>query len=73
MTTVSQRALNRALLARQLLLERSSLPVADAVEHLVGHQAQSPPDPYVGLWSRVDRFDPSELAGMVEDRRVVRM
>ncbi len=71
--TVSQRALNRALLARQLLLERSSMPVADAVEHLVGHQAQSPPDPYVGLWSRLDRFDPSELAGMIEDRRVVRM
>jgi Winged helix DNA-binding domain len=70
---MSQRALNRALLARQLLLERASMPVPDAVEHLVGHQAQSPPDPYVGLWSRLDGFDPSELAGMVEDRRVVRM
>ena len=73
MIAVSQRALNRALLARQLLLERTSMPVADAVERLVGHQAQSPLDPYVGLWSRLAPFDPSELAGMVEDRRVVRM
>lgn len=70
--TVGQDALNRALLARQLLLERAAMPVGDAVEHLVGHQAQSPPDPYVGLWSRLDGFDPQRLAGMLEDRRVVR-
>ncbi|HET6715058.1 MAG TPA: winged helix DNA-binding domain-containing protein [Actinomycetota bacterium] len=70
--TVGQGALNRALLARQLLLERAVMPVGDVVEHLVGHQAQSPPDPYVGLWSRLDGFDPQRLAGMLEDRLVVR-
>ena len=48
------------------------MAVADAIEHLVGQQAQVPQDPYVGLWSRLDAFDPSELGTMVEDRRVVR-
>lgn len=69
---LGQRALNRALLARQLLLERAAMPVGDAVEHLVGHQAQSPLDPYVGLWSRLDGFDPQRLASMLEDHQVVR-
>ena len=69
---VSQRALNRALLARQLLLERAAIPVADTIEHLVGQQAQEPPDPYVGLWSRLEGFDPNELGEMIEARRAVR-
>lgn len=70
---LSQRVLNRTLLARQLLLERVDRPVADVIEHLVGMQAQEPPDPYVGLWSRVAGFDPQDLSRLIEKRRAVRM
>jgi hypothetical protein len=70
--TLDRRALNRATLARQLLLERSELPALDAVEHLVGLQAQVPLDPYVALWSRLRRFRPAELSELLETRRVVR-
>ncbi len=70
--TLDRPALNRAFLARQLLLERSTMPVGGAIEHLVGQQAQSPPDPYLGLWSRLEGFEPAELGGMLERREVVR-
>jgi hypothetical protein len=70
--TLSQRALNRATLARQLLLERTDRPVLDAVAHLVGLQGQEPPNPYLALWSRLTRFDPDELGGLLVAREVVR-
>jgi hypothetical protein len=70
---LSQRALNRAILDRQLLLRRSPLPVADAIEHLVGMQSQAPQPPYVGLWTRLERFRPEELSQLLIDRRVVRI
>ena len=70
---LSRRILNRTLLARQLLLERVRRPALDVVEHLVGMQAQEPLDPYVGLWTRIDGFDPSELSGAIERRKAVRM
>jgi hypothetical protein len=69
---LSQRALNRALLARQLLLDRRSLAAAAAVEHLVGLQAQAPLAPYIALWSRLRDFVPGELSDAILERRVVR-
>ncbi len=69
---LSKRALNRSLLARQLLLERVDLPAAEVIERLVGMQAQNPLDPYTALWSRVRGFDPAELSTLLAERRAVR-
>ena len=70
---LSPRALGRATLARQLLLERADMPALAAIEHLVGMQAQIPHDPYLGLWSRLGEFDPAELSGLLLEREVVRI
>ena len=79
---LSRRAVNRALLARQLLLERQALPagepdrtaqVIQTIEHLIGLQAQAPFPPYYGLYSRLDGFRPEDLATLITDRSVVRI
>lgn len=71
--TVSLRALNRATLARQLLLQRSSMSALDAIEHLIGMQAQAPFAPYYGLWSRLDCFTGEELSNLLTSRKAVRI
>ncbi|MFD7664884.1 winged helix DNA-binding domain-containing protein [Streptomyces sp. NPDC059788] len=72
MTVLDDRALNRATLARQLLLDRADLPAHDAVAHLCGLQAQEPQEPFTGLWSRLRAFDPAELSDLLTGRHVVR-
>ena len=70
---LTRRELNRATLARQLLLERSALPITASIEHLVGLQAQTPHTAYTGLWSRLEDFDPLALSDLLVERRVVRL
>jgi hypothetical protein len=67
---LDRRALNRATLARQLLLERaSSMTAPGALELLVGMQAHAPHAPYVGLWTRLDGFRAQELSDLITSRR----
>jgi hypothetical protein len=72
MTVLDTRALNRATLARQLLLDRADMPALDAVAHLCGLQAQEPQEPFAGLWSRLRAFGPAMLSDLLTERRVVR-
>jgi hypothetical protein len=71
-STLSRRALNRATLSRQLLLERGSIRPYDAIHALAGMQAQAPLAPHVGLWSRLDRYSPTTLDELYDTRRVLR-
>jgi hypothetical protein len=70
---LSRRALNRTLLARQHLLERTgAFASGQMLEHLLGMQAQEPQAPYVGLWNRIDGFEPERLSELVAERAAVR-
>ncbi|GIG39651.1 winged helix DNA-binding domain-containing protein [Cellulomonas phragmiteti] len=70
---LDDRALNRALLARQHLLARTRDDVPTVLEHLVGLQAQHPWSPFLGLWSRVAGFTTGDLDAALTDRTVVRI
>ena len=71
--TLTSRELNRATLARQLLLERADLDVVTATERIGGLQAQEPASPYIGLWNRVvARFDAADLDAAFAARTVVK-
>ncbi len=67
------RARNRALLARQHLLERIDEPLEAVIEHLVGLQAQESDSPYLAAWARVARFAVDDLTRLLVERRAVRM
>jgi len=70
---LSRRALNRATLARQGLVERRTASALSVIDDLIGMQSQAPLAPYIGLWSRLVNFDPAELVSLMHSREVVRM
>lgn len=69
---LSPRALNRATLERQHLLQRSEMAPLALIEHLVGLQAQEPNPPYFGLWSRLHKVKLDDLTQLLEQRLAVR-
>ncbi len=72
-TVLNRRTLNRTLLVRQSLLQRTATPVPAMLERLVGMQAQVPRDPYISMWSRLRTFEPAALEKLLVERDAVRM
>ncbi len=70
--TLTQRDLNRALLARQMLFQRTAIKPIEAIERLAGLQAQVPNPPYIGLWTRLATFERDDLTQLMQDGKVVR-
>lgn len=70
--TITRRQLNRATLARQMLLGRERTAVLPAIERLAGLQAQLARPPFLGLWSRVEGFRREDLTELLHRREVVR-
>jgi DNA glycosylase AlkZ-like len=68
---LTERELNRALLARQLLLKRARLPISRALERIGGLQAQYAPSMYIGLWSRLETFERDALTRALQRRSVI--
>ncbi|MEV0390186.1 winged helix DNA-binding domain-containing protein [Nonomuraea sp. NPDC050643] len=69
---LTARELNRSTLARQLLLGREALDVAEAVRRMVALQAQHAASPYLALWNRITAFDPADLDAAFTDRKIVK-
>ena len=69
---LNNRELNRATLARQMLLGRSDVSIVEAVRFLGGLQAQQSNDPYIGLWSRLDGFTHEALTALIVEKAVAR-
>jgi hypothetical protein len=69
---LTERELNRALLARQLLLQRARLPVARAIERVGALQAQWSPSPYIALWARLEGFEIAQLERALARKRAVK-
>ena len=69
---LTAQALNRATLARQLLLSREQLEVEEAVRRIVALQAQHPASPYIALWNRLSPFAPATLDAALISHRLVR-
>ena len=71
-TVLGLKALNRATLARQMLLAREKTTAVRAIERLAGMQAQLAKPPFIGLWSRVSGFNAADLARLARERKLVR-
>lgn len=69
---LTDRQLNRATLARQMLLERSDRGIAEATAFLLGLQGQQSHDPYIGLWSRLNGFRHEDMTALIVDRTLAR-
>lgn len=69
---LDRRRLNRSTIQRQLLARRDQRTPIEAIQHLIAVQAQEPFEPYVGLWSRLEGFEPGQLVELLESRRAVR-
>ena len=71
-TTLTDRQLNRATLARQWMLERADVAIPDAIAFLLGLQAQTTPGPYQGLWNRLRNFRHEDLTALIRDKSLLR-
>ncbi len=70
--TITLRGLNRAFLARQMLLERAEAAAEAAIERVLGLQGQEAKHPFVALWTRLKGFKREDLLGPIRARRIVR-